>query len=129
MTGTLRQARYANRFGGLVWRQEIFVWRFALHGNARHAYTEAYGHDNGASQSAHRLLEEPHIARRLERLIRHHQQGNIDLNAGPWEYWGLTEPPNLNLTIPARRKTGGDTVGYHVLNRLTGGLGVYRKEE
>ncbi len=64
-------------------RDEIFCWRYALHGNANRAHREAYGDLRSTTQTT---LTRSRRARALA-LVHAHQAGELDLRRGPWDFY------------------------------------------
>jgi len=77
--------------GPITSGQEVFCWRYALHGNGMKAYRESFGvtmSTNAINVNACRLLRSPKILARIKRLIFLHNKKEINLKTGPWEHYG-----------------------------------------
>lgn len=70
--------------------QEVYCWRYALHGNGLRAIRESSERTtkNSQNQGSMRLLRRMKIINRIKDLLKMHHNGEIDLVAGPWQHYG-----------------------------------------
>ncbi len=75
-------------YGWISVKEEIYCWRVALHGKMRLSCREAYGRDfrregNPSPTAKH--------WQRIAELKELHERGCIDIEKGPWSYYGIPE--------------------------------------
>jgi hypothetical protein len=93
-------------YGHLTERQEVFAWRYALHGRGIRAIREAFNRisTNSQNQASNRMMKKQKVLRRIEKLLDMHRKSEIDLTEGPWKHYGdkLVEKYNPE-PIPNRK--------------------------
>lgn len=93
------------KHGQLTRMQEVFCWRYALHGNGLRAERESFNRTtkNSQNQGVLKNLRRIKIIERIKELLRMHHKGDINLSAGPWQYYGdKLEGIGREVTEPAR---------------------------
>jgi hypothetical protein len=92
---------FKTEFGWMTLRQEIFCWRYALHGVGMKAYREAFeSTTKGATNTgACRQLSMEKVQERVKELQELHKRGAINLEQGPWDYYDChgTGQPNRRI--------------------------------
>ena len=89
--GTVHKIFIRTKSGyALTDRQEVFCWRYALHGNGMRAHREAY---EGSSAKSHnvnssKMKKNPKVVERILELKKAHDAGELDLREGPWSHYG-----------------------------------------